>query len=264
MAQLDPIAALNAECDALDGILGNLGRYEWNLQTPAPGWTISHQVAHLAATFQLAGLAASDPEAFKAGLAGAADRSFDANVLLALKRYLNDPPEVLLRRWQAERADASKALAAVAQDQLLPWLVNPIPPPVLVAAGMMEAFAHGQDIADTVGVRPERTDRIRVLVEFAVRTWSFGYLARGETVPEVEFRFELVSPSGQGWTFGPADASERITGAAVDFCLLATRRRHRADLELTATGDQADHWMDIAQCYRGTAGAGRRPGQFTD
>jgi len=261
VAQLDPIAALNDECDALDGILGALSRRDWNLQTPAPGWTIGHQVAHLAATFQLAGLAASDPTTFTARLA-TADRNFDVNVLQALLPYLNDPPEVLFQRWQAERAYASKALAAVRQDQPLPWLVNPIPPPVLAMAGMMEAFAHGQDIADTLAVRPERTDRIRLLVEFAVRTWTFGYLARGETVPDVEFRFELTSPSGQCWTLGPAEAAERITGSAVDFCLLVTRRRHRADLDLSATGSQADHWMDIAQCYRGPAGAGRRPGQF--
>jgi enediyne biosynthesis protein E11 len=261
VAQLHPIAALNDDCDALDEILAGLSRGDWNLQTPAPGWTISHQVAHLAATFQLAGLAAADPEAFKA-LLTTLDRSFDVNVLRALKRYLDDPPDVLFGRWQDERAFASKALAAAAEDQLLPWLVNPLPPAVLAMAGMMEVFAHGQDIADTVGVQPVRTDRIQLLVEFAIRTWNFGYLARGEEVPQVEFRYELTSPSGQRWTYGPDDSAERITGSAADFCLLVTRRRHRADLDVAAVGEEADHWMDIAQCYRGPAGAGRRPGQF--
>jgi uncharacterized protein (TIGR03083 family) len=83
VAELHPIAALNDDCDALDEILTGLSRGDWNLQTPAPGWTISHQVAHLAATFQLAGLAAADPEAFKA-LLTTLDRSFDVNVLRAL------------------------------------------------------------------------------------------------------------------------------------------------------------------------------------
>jgi uncharacterized protein (TIGR03084 family) len=260
VTQLNPITALDAECDALDQVLDGLSLADWNLQTPAPGWTITHQVAHLAATFQLAGLAASDPEAFRALLA-TLDRSFEANVLQAMKRYLSDPTDVLMQRWREERAYTSKALAAV-EDELVPWLVNPLPPAVLAVAGMMEAFAHGQDIYDSVGVHPERSDRIRFLVEFAIRTWTFGYLARNEPVPDVEFRYELVSPTGQSWTFGPADAGERITGSAVDFCLLATRRRHRADLDLIATGEHADHWLDIAQCYRGPAGAGRRPGQF--
>jgi uncharacterized protein (TIGR03084 family) len=259
---MNPITALDAECDALDALLDGLSLPDWNLQTPAPGWTITHQVAHLAATFQLAGLAAADPEAFTALLA-TLDRSFELNVLRAMRPYLNDPPDVLMQRWRDERAYASKALAAVADTELVPWLVNPLPPAVLAMAGMMEAFAHGQDIFDAVGMRPERDDRVRFLVEFAVRTWTFGYLARNEPVPEVEFRYELASPSGQLWTFGPAGSEERITGSAVDFCLLTTRRRHPADLDLTATGEQAEHWLDIAQCYRGPAGAGRRPGQFT-
>ena len=97
---------------------------------------------------------------------------------------------------------------------------------------------------------------------FAVRTWNFGYLARGEQQPEGEFRFELTGPSGAVWRFGPEDSANRVTGDAVDFCLLVTRRRHRDDLDLTAEGPDADHWLDIAQAYRGPAGEGRRAGQF--
>jgi hypothetical protein len=41
-----------------------------------------------------------------------------------------------------------------------------------------------------------------------------------------------------------------------------TRRRHRDDLAVTASGAEADHWLDIAQAYRGSPGEGRRPGQF--
>ena len=112
-------------------------------------------------------------------------------------------------------------------------------------------------------MRPARTDRIGFLVGFAVRVWDVGYLARGQQAPEVEFRFELTAASGARWEFGPADAAQRISGPAEDFCLLVTRRRHRADLALTATGADADHWLDIAQAYRGPAGEGRSPGQFT-
>jgi enediyne biosynthesis protein E11 len=92
--------------------------------------------------------------------------------------------------------------------------------------------------------------------------WDFGYLARGITPPEVEFRFEIVSPSGELMTFGPAEATNRVRGPAVDFCLLVTRRRHRDDLAVVAEGELADRWLDIAQAYRGPAGDGRLPGQF--
>ncbi|SFB25419.1 TIGR03084 family protein [Amycolatopsis marina] len=259
----DVIDDLTAEAEAVDQLVADLDESEWQRETPAPGWTVKHQVGHLAFIFRIAGMAAADPQAFSAMTARISDGAgFDAAVNGALADYVHDPAEVLLARWRAERDAGIKALAAVPADQVVPWLVNPLPPAVLAAAGMMELFAHGQDIADAVGVRSRRTDRIAHLVEFAVRTRDFGYHARKLTPPETEFRFELVNPSGKVLTFGPEDATQRITGTSVDFCLLATRRRHRDDLGVRAVGAEADHWLDIAQAYRGPAGAGRAPGQF--
>jgi enediyne biosynthesis protein E11 len=255
------IEDLISEGEQVDGMLTGLSPEQWQLATPAPGWTIAHQVAHLASIFSLAGLAASDGAGFR-DLTSHLSDDFDANVAMALGLYLNNPPDALLRSWRSERNRAEEALAACRPDQPVPWLVRPLPPAVLAAAGMMELFGHGQDIADTLGIRPERTDRIRRLAEFAVRVWDFGYLARGLAVPDVQFRYELTAPSGAQWELGPADAEQSITGPAVDFCLLVTRRRHRDDLALTAAGPEADRWLDIAQAYRGTAGAGRQPGQF--
>jgi len=257
----DVVSDLIAEGDDVDHLVAGLDAAQWTLPTPAPGWTIAHQVAHLAAIFRMAATAAADPAAFKA-LTSRLSEDFDENVRTALAVYLAEPPVVLLARWRTERAAATKALAAVPPSQVVPWLVRPLPPAVLASAGMMELFGHGQDIADALGVRRERTDRIRHLAAFAVRTWDFGYLARGLTPPDTDFRFELTAPSGGLWEFGPAAAAQKVTGPAVDFCLLATRRRHRDDLALVASGAEADRWLDIAQAYRGPAGQGRAPGQF--
>jgi enediyne biosynthesis protein E11 len=259
--QDEVIADLVADADVLDHILGDLEGSDWRRETPAPGWTIAHQVAHLSATFRLAALAASDPERFQAMKARLSD-DFDANVAGAMQPYLGSSPEQMFRRWQDERHNVVQALRALPADEMVPWLVRPLPASILAAAGIMELFAHGQDIVDALGATRTPTDRIRHLVAFVVRTWDIGYLARGETPPEVAFRFEITAPSGVRWVYGPDDATQRITGSAIDLCLLATRRRHRADLSLTATGDQADHWLNIAQAYRGSPGEGRRPGQF--
>lgn len=257
----DVFSDLTEDGDEIDHLVANLDEPQWALETPAVGWTIAHQIAHLAATFRLAGLAAAKPEAFRAVTARLSD-DFDANVNAALAEFLAEPTPVLLARWRAERSTAEKALVAVPPGELVPWLVRPLPAPVLAAAGMMELFGHGQDIADALGVERERTDRLSHLVGFAVRTWDFGYLARGLTPPDTEFRFEITSPSGELWTYGPLEADQRITGPAADFCLLVTRRRHRDDLALRAVGADADRWLDIAQAYRGSAGPGRSPGQF--
>ncbi|MEV7971255.1 TIGR03084 family metal-binding protein [Sphaerisporangium sp. NPDC088356] len=262
MTDLDNVLeALTAEGEELDRLVAGLDASQWELPTPAPGWTIANQIAHLAFIFRLAGTAASDAEGFKAMVAGA-ENDFNGAVNAALALYAGDTPEVLLGRWRAERETVVRALAAVPAGQVVPWLVNPLPPIILACAGIMEQFAHGQDIADALGVRRELTDRIEHLVVFAVLTRDFGYLARGLTPPATEFRFELTAPSGKLWAFGPEDSPQKVTGPAADFCLLVTRRRHRDDLQVVATGSEADHWLDIAQCYRGPAGAGRTPGQF--
>ncbi|WP_342779469.1 TIGR03084 family metal-binding protein [Amycolatopsis cihanbeyliensis] len=257
------ISAMKADAMEVQQVLSGLDATGWATPTPAPGWTVTHQVAHLAATFQRAGLAASDPPAF-AKIMEHANPDFDKEVETVMRPYLELPPGELLVRWYDELTTAADALAAVPAGQDIPWLVNPLPPAVLASGGMMELFAHGQDIADALGTPIERTDRIAPLVGFVVHTRHFGYLAREMTPPDDDFRFEVTAPSGTLWTFGPEDAAQRIEGPALDLCLLAARRRHHRDLSLVATGKHATRWLDVAQAYRGPTGAGREPGQFTD
>jgi uncharacterized protein (TIGR03084 family) len=256
-------ADLAADGQEVDQLVADLPEDGWARATPAPGWTVAHQVAHLAATFRLAGLAASNPAAFTAVTSKLSD-DFDANVRMAMAEFLAEKPADLLGRWRSERDGAQKALSALPPEQQVPWLVRPLPAGVLAAAGMMELFGHGQDIADALGVRRTRTGRLRHLVGFAVRTWDFGYQARGMRTPETELRFEITAPSGGIWAFGPEDSPERVSGPAEDFCLLVTRRRHHRDLRLTTAGDEAARWLELAQAYRGPAGPGRAPGQFAD
>ncbi|MEV0678665.1 TIGR03084 family metal-binding protein [Actinosynnema sp. NPDC050436] len=255
---MDVFTALRATGDDFDRMVADLDHEQWSRPTPAPGWTVKHQVAHLTSVFGMAGTAAGDGDRFRAVLATLSD-DFDANVAASMAPHLAlDVPE-LVRRWQGTKAGAITALAAVPADTPVPWLVNPLPPAVLASAGMMELFGHGQDVADALGVTREWDDRIGFLVGFAVRTKDFGYLARGEQPPGEEFRFEITAPSGRRWDHGPEDAAQRVTGSAVDFCLLVTRRRHHADLDVRAEGETASRWLELAQCYRGPAGPGRRP-----
>ncbi|MGH3581744.1 MAG: maleylpyruvate isomerase N-terminal domain-containing protein, partial [Mycobacterium sp.] len=41
------VADLRAESDALDQLVAGLDADGWRLATPAPGWSIAHQIAHL-------------------------------------------------------------------------------------------------------------------------------------------------------------------------------------------------------------------------
>ncbi|MFI5621334.1 TIGR03084 family metal-binding protein [Streptomyces sp. NPDC051567] len=257
----DVVKDLAIEIEETARLVEGLDEAGWATPTPAPGWSVADQIAHLTFIFHLAGTAASDADAFAKIAAGAA-HDFDGSVNAALQQFNQFPPAQLLGRFRALGRSSVDSLDAVPAGQVVPWLVNPLPPTVLAAAGIMELFGHGQDIADALGVRREPTDRLRHLVFFAFLTRDFGYLSRGLTPPAEPFRIEVTSPAGEVWAFGPEDAENKVTGPAEDFCLLVTRRRHRDDLALTATGEEADRWLDIAQAYRGPAGEGRTPGQF--
>ncbi|MEP7179005.1 MAG: hypothetical protein ABI775_07950, partial [Pseudonocardiales bacterium] len=90
-------------------------------------------------------------------------------------------------------------------------------------------------------------------------TRDFAYLLHDRPVPAEPFRVELSGPGGDVWTWGPADAAQRVTGSALDFCLLVTRRRHLADLDVHAEGGDAAQWLGIAQAFAGPPGTGRAP-----
>ncbi len=131
----------------------------------------------------------------------------------------------------------------------------------MASARLMETWAHGQDVADALAVPRTPTARLRHVARIGVRARDYAFAVRGLPAPSGEFRVELVPPDGgEPWAYGPQDAADRITGPALDFCLLVTQRAHRADLALTATGPDADRWLDIAQAFAGPAGPGRAPG----
>jgi uncharacterized protein (TIGR03084 family) len=107
-------------------------------------------------------------------------------------------------------------------------------------------------------VRRVPTARLRHVAHLGVRTRNFAYGVRDLTPPVEEFRVELTAPEGDLWTWGSADAAQRVTGSALDFCLLVTQRIHRDDTDLVAVGADASRWLDIAQAFAGAPGAGRK------
>ncbi|MYR57116.1 maleylpyruvate isomerase family mycothiol-dependent enzyme, partial [Streptomyces sp. SID625] len=56
---------LRQESEELDRLVARLGPGEWGLATPAPGWSVAHQIAHLAWTDRSALLAVTDADGFR-------------------------------------------------------------------------------------------------------------------------------------------------------------------------------------------------------
>ena len=247
---LSDLADESAELDALVAALPPAG---WTTATPAEGWTIAHQIAHLAWTDEATVLAAADPPAFGALLAAAAGDP-DGFVDRGAAEFLA-PPEELLHRWRAGRQAVTATLCAVPAGSRIPWYGPPMAPTSMATARLMETWAHGLDVAEALGVHRPPTMRLRHIAHLGVRTLANGFLAHGRQPPEKPVRVELIAPGGSRWEYGPADAADLVTGPALDFCLLVTRRRHRTDLALVATGPVADAWLDVAQAFAGPPGA---------
>jgi len=228
---------------------------DWAVATPAEGWTIAHQVGHLAWTDSAAHASALGGPAWDT-LVEAAMADPAGVVDTAAATWAARPD--LLEVWRRGRADLNEALAATTATRL-PWFGPPMSPTSMATARLMETWAHGQDVADALGVTRVPTDRLRHVAHLGVRTHVFAYAVRGLVAPTDPLRVELTSPSGQTWVWGPDDAPARVTGPALDFCLLVTQRRHRDDLTVVAQGDEADHWLGIAQAFAGAPGRGPAP-----
>jgi uncharacterized protein (TIGR03084 family) len=259
VAELAPLLAdLRAEADALDDVVAELEETAWLGPTPAEGWTIAHQIAHLAWTDQQASLAATDPDGFARaredagpGLAAAVDD--------AAGRGATDAPERLLARWREGRAALADRLAALPEGARLPWFGPPMSAASMATARLMETWAHGLDVTDALHHPPSVSARLRHVAHIGVRTRDFAFAQRGLPAPAEAFRVELTAPDGAVWVWGPEDAAQRVTGPALDFCLRVTRRRNLADLALEATGPDAARWLDVAQAFAGPPGEDRPP-----
>jgi len=259
------LADLAAESDDLDQLVAGLDRGGWLRPTPASGWTIAAQIAHLAWTDDLALLAASRPDDFLAELNRLVATGATADLADRVARdQAGDGGQPLLHRWRYGRAQLDQALRQVPVGHALPWFGPPMSAASMATARLMETWAHGQDVADALGVHRAPTARLRHVARLATRTRDFAFALHAKPLPASAFRVELAAPDGAIWTFGPADADQRVTGPALDFCLLAVRRIHRADTALVATGTDADAWLDIVQAFAGPAGGSRSPRSRTD
>ncbi|MCF3166057.1 TIGR03084 family protein [Streptomyces violaceoruber] len=250
---------LREEGDELDALVSALDGPDWLGPTPAERWSIAHQIAHLSWTDEVALLAATEPDRFgdEVAKALAAPEAFVDEAADAL--VAAHAPDALLARWREGRQRLEKVLRDAPDGTRIPWYGPAMSVASMASARLMETWAHGQDVADALGVTRTPTTRLRHVARIGVRARNYAFMVRGITAPEEEFRVELQTPEGEMIAYGPEGAAQRITGPLLDFCLLVTQRAHRADLAVTAEGASADQWLGIAQAFAGPPGPGRPP-----
>jgi uncharacterized protein (TIGR03084 family) len=120
-----------------------------------------------------------------------------------------------------------------------------------ITARQMETWAHGQAIADELGIVRTEDDRIRNIVVLGVNTFGWSFTVRGMDVPEEPPVLRLTSPSGESWEYGNPHSGQVIRGMAHEFAQVVTQTRNIDDTQLVCEGDTAELWMRNAQCFAG-------------
>lgn len=266
MSKADVVAGLAAdladEAASLMEVVGSISEAQWALPTPAPTWTIHDQIAHLANFDALTRLALDSPDEFARfrdslpDLQEYVDGVGPANAGLTGAQKLD--------WWRRENECLATAIAAAEPDVRVPWFGPPMSLPSKITARIMETWAHGQDVADTLGVVRAPTARLRHVSRIGVLAFANSFRAQGLPTPDVPVFVELTAPDGDDvWSWGEKFSADSVRGAALDFCLVVTQRRHLADTDLQVSGAVAEEWMSIAQAFAGPPGRRRHPGQFT-
>ena len=225
--------------------------------TPAEGWDVATSVAHLAWTDEVAVLAATDKAAWDDVVLQAMadpDGFVDAEALAAGARAAAGAA----RRWRVGPASPGRGARRAPPATGCRGSARRCAPTSMATARYMETWAHGLDVADALDVPveparpgasrgPHRCPHARLLLR-----QPRPRRARRRR-PGRAGRAQRASP----WSTAPDDAEQRVTGSAWDFALLVTQRRHRADLDLSPTGADAD------RVARHRAGLRRAPRQRT-
>lgn len=239
---------------ALDEIVAGLTDDDWDRPTPSPRWTVTDQIAHLTYFDRAAAFAIDHPDRWDEamqGLFGAAadgDEAVDDHTLGPVRDL---PVGERLAAWRAGRAELAEASLALDDSTRVPWYGPSMGAKSFLTARLMECWAHGHDIVDAVGVERPATDRLRHIAQLGYITRGWSYVNRGLEMPDGNVRLELQAPSGDTWTWGPADADATVRGTAEDFCLVVTQRRHLDAVGLHVEGALAHDWLDKAQAFAG-------------
>jgi len=244
---------LAAEHQALDDVLATVD--DWDIATPAEGWSVRDSVSHLWFFDQRARLAIVDPDAFAADMSVLLERGIEASIEPG--RSLT--AEELHDQWRQDRAALLEAARELDPAARVPWYGPSMGARSFVTARLMETWAHGQDIVDVAPVDRPATARLAHIAHIGVRARPYSYAVNELELPATEVAVVLEAPDGDRWVWGDEEAPARVSGTALDFCLVVTQRRHLDDVDLEVVGEEALEWMSIAQAFAGPAGPGRAP-----
>jgi uncharacterized protein (TIGR03084 family) len=190
---------LAAETAVLQRILDELTDEQWRWPTPAPGWSITDQVSHLARADEVAVLSATDRDAFDALTARENESSAESRTERWAREYRDRSPAELKDWFARARGALIATFRALDPSVRVPWYGPDMSAAAALTARIMETWAHGRDIADTVGADWTPTPGLRQVAHLCVRALPNSFRARGRPEPDVPVYVVLTGPDGARW-----------------------------------------------------------------
>ena len=239
-------ADIEAETEALAGVVDGFTEHQWRAPTVAEGWDSCETILHLGATDWICDLAVSNPAGFAEVRARLANGEVSVHELVRSETNAKAGNE--LWRWFLEiRGSMVDALRKTEPNARITWLGPDIGARSLATSRLLETWTHSHDLADTFDVPYPPTDRLRHIAHIGYVTREFSYINRGMSMPDEPVRLELLSPNGESWTWGPSDAEQLVVSTAYEFCKVLTRRLPLRESTVETKGAFATEWMEIAQ-----------------
>jgi uncharacterized protein (TIGR03084 family) len=240
------------ESDSLYKLLSPLKDHEFDQPTQFKGWTINDVLGHLHFWNWTANLTLKDGEAFQAFYSKLMKEVRGGSLREAEKGWRKGiMGNELLETWREYYIEMAVRFEKADPKMRLKWAGPDMSVRSSITARLMETWAHGQEVYDTLGVNHISGDGIKNIVVLGVNTFGWTYLNRGLDVPSERPFVKLIAPSGENWEWGDASDSSYIEGKAEEFCQVVTQVRNVADTSLQLAGDVAVEWMSMAQCFAG-------------
>ncbi len=254
----DPQIALGEQHAELAGLLAGLEARQWEAPTRCPGWTVSDVVLHLAQSDELAiaslggrfgaAVSAATPSAESTRDAGSMG-SVDDWAAAAVSSQRGAPPSEVHQRWRQSATDMRQAMAEADPHQRVQWVGGELSVTTLATTRLAEAWIHGGDVSDAVGVALAPGERLRHVARLAWRTLPYAFARAGRELAG-PVAFELTGPDGASWQFGTAsDAVTVIRGDGVELCEVAAQRRPAAATSLDGVGPDATGVLELVRTY---------------
>lgn len=168
--------------------------------------------------------------------------------------YLPLSREELLSKWRESRTRLCAALYDCEPKKRIPWAPGlPMSARSLATARLMELWAHWVDIYDHFGVEVKESPRLPHILFLSWQSRPNAYRINGLALPETPVYLELDLANGEKWTKGVPGTENYIRGKALDWALVAIKRRNWMDTGLEVVGEEARRYADVVQTFAGPA-----------